>query len=339
MPALTHCSQRQRKWPQDHAAQGPAVSFSCSNAQARPSAKQPAASGASRSDATQRLAQQPPSRRPPSSSSNPTPSAQPRPSSTCPRSFSPSSAAHAPRASSSRVYQAPPQAARCCSLAGSVAGGLSRSASAALSGPYSARLSLPRLVSVSPPASSVPVQYWCCPPASANLITLSRGPAKHHPPTTTNTHHHLQRGLSAAHGLFPTSLHHQACLHPPCTLPTSHTSPPIPRPSPSAATASSTPTSLARLALGGGALAYDPPNRPYTRLHGYSRRPAAPTCGTNDNSPPRPTAKPRLQKCGCTAAAAARISISPPGQRRDAEVQRPDDGRLCGNSSNMMRLD
>ena len=27
------------------------------------------------------------------------------------------------------------------------------------------------------------------------------------------------------------------------------------------------------------------------------------------------------------------------GQRRDAEVQRPDDGRLCGNSSNMMRLD
>ena len=326
MPALTHCSQRQRIWPQDHAAQGPAVSFSCPNAQARPSAKQPAASGASRSDATQRLAQQPPSRRPPSSSSNPTPSAQPRPSSTCPRSFSPSSAAHAPRASSSRVYQAPPQAARCCSLAGSVAGGLSRSASAALSGPYSARLSLPRLVSVSPPASSVPVQYWCCPPASANLITLSRGPAKHHPPTTTNTHHHLQRGLSAAHGLFPTSLHHQACLHPPCTLPTSHTSPPIPRPSPSAATASSTPTSLARLALGGGALAYGPPNRPYTRLHGYSRRPAAPTCGTNDNSPPRPTAKPRLQKCGCTAAAAARISISPPGQRRDAEVQRPDDG-------------
>lgn len=338
MPALTHCSQRQRIWPQDHAAQGPAVSFSCPNAQARPSAKQPAASGASRSDATQRLAQQPPSRRPPSSSSNPTPSAQPRPSSTCPRSFSPSSAAHAPRASSSRVYQAPPQAARCCSLAGSVAGGLSRSASAALSGPYSARLSLPRLVSVSPPASSVPVQYWCCPPASANLITLSRGPAKHHPPTTTNTHHHLQRGLSAAHGLFPTSLH-QACLHPPCTLPTSHTSPPIPRPSPSAATASSTPTSLARLALGGGALAYGPPNRPYTRLHGYSRRPAAPTCGTNDNSPPRPTAKPRLQKCGCTAAAAARISISPPGQRRDAEVQRPDDGRLCGNSSDMMRLD
>ena len=187
MPALTHCSQRQRIWPQDHAAQGPAVSFSCPNAQARPSAKQPAASGASRSDATQRLAQQPPSRRPPSSSSNPTPSAQPRPSSTCPRSFSPSSAAHAPRASSSRVYQAPPQAARCCSLAGSVAGGLSRSASAALSGPYSARLSLPRLVSVSPPASSVPVQYWCCPPASANLITLSRGPAKHHPP---NSHQH-----------------------------------------------------------------------------------------------------------------------------------------------------